>query len=248
MLPRHDIELIGAETMGSEDSDSEGWMINYLDVLTLIIAFFVVIITLTDPRVDQPQALPPELAFEEEYEASGDSEEQEPAPREGQSVLPDGLGVLPDQPAVTGLSASQQNMLEAMNNLELQGVEAIAGSEGITLRIPDNLLFESASAELTLEGMLFMEELQDLFEQFTGEISVEGHTDSQPIQTTQFPSNWELSTARAISVVRFLAEGGIGMERLRAVGYAETRPLARNITAEGRARNRRVELVLREVN
>jgi chemotaxis protein MotB len=77
-------------------------------------------------------------------------------------------------------------------------------------------------------------------------ISVEGHTDNIPISTAQFPSNWELSAARAISVVRLLQQRGIDGQRLRAIGYADSLPLQSNDTAEGRAVNRRVNLVLSE--
>lgn len=77
-------------------------------------------------------------------------------------------------------------------------------------------------------------------------ISVEGHTDNIPISTAQFPSNWELSAARAISVVRLLQQRGIEGQRLRAIGYADSLPLRSNDTAEGGAVNRRVNLVLSE--
>lgn len=77
-------------------------------------------------------------------------------------------------------------------------------------------------------------------------VSVEGHTDNVPINTTQFPSNWELSAARAISVVRLLQQQGINGQRLRAIGYADSLPLQSNDTVEGRAANRRVNLVLSE--
>jgi chemotaxis protein MotB len=75
-------------------------------------------------------------------------------------------------------------------------------------------------------------------------VSVEGHSDNQPINTRQFPSNWELSTSRATSVLRALMRDGVKQERLRAVGYADTRPLKPNSTPQGRAANRRVELIL----
>src|SRR5690625_7301960 len=75
-------------------------------------------------------------------------------------------------------------------------------------------------------------------------ITVEGHTDSVPIRSARFPSNWELSGARAGSVVRYLEANGIHSERLRAVGYADTRPLGSNDTVQGRASNRRVELTI----
>lgn len=75
-------------------------------------------------------------------------------------------------------------------------------------------------------------------------VSVEGHSDPIPIQTRQFPSNWELSASRATSVLRELVRGGVQATRLRAVGYADTRPIASNGTSAGRAANRRVELIM----
>lgn len=249
MAKQHSIDLIGDDNAGNDDQDDESWMISYLDVLTLIIAFFVLLLALTEPQVDDSEVPVPERsvsqsggepAVEAEPLPEGDGGEQT-----GDSALQDGSGVLPQSDTIE-LTDSQQNMAATLGSLQLQGVEAIAGNEGITLRIPDNLLFNSGEAALSLDGMLLMEDLQALLELFEGEVSVEGHTDSLPIQTPAFPSNWELSSARAISVVRFLDEGGMDVSRLRAVGYAETRPLQSNASAEGRAANRRVELVLRE--
>lgn len=120
------------------------------------------------------------------------------------------------------------------------------GQEGITLRIDDNLLFDSGQAALTLQGQQVLASLKEVLEGFEGTISVEGHTDSIPIATARFPSNWELSSSRAIAVLRYLTEIGITPERMRAVGYAETRPLASNDSQEGRAANRRVELLLKQ--
>ena len=84
------------------------------------------------------------------------------------------------------------------------------------------------------------------FKAFDGQISVEGHTDNVPIATARFPSNWELSVGRAIAVVRQLERQGIAISRMRAVGYADTQPMESNATAEGRAANRRVELLLKQ--
>ncbi|MGZ4266752.1 MAG: OmpA/MotB family protein, partial [Solirubrobacteraceae bacterium] len=79
-------------------------------------------------------------------------------------------------------------------------------------------------------------------------ITVEGHTDNVPISSSQYPSNWELSTDRATTVVRYLIAKGVNRERLGAVGYADLHPIASNATTAGRARNRRVEIVLQRIN
>lgn len=89
-----------------------------------------------------------------------------------------------------------------------------------------------------------LQQLVPVFNSSQHNVVVVGHTDSVPISSARFPSNWELSSARAGSVVRYLQANGVDGRRLRAVGYADTQPLADNASAEGRARNRRVELVL----
>ena len=183
-------------------------------------------------------------------------------------IITGGIGVLPEYNAVlpgqisetrsdsadTGIKdlTDQYNeqfgdLQSSFNSLALQGVDATPGSEGLTLRIADNLLFASGQAELMHEGMILISQLTQILQQFSGEISVEGHTDDIPINTTRFPSNWELSSARAISVLLFLQQEGIAVTRMRAIGYADTRPLQANDSAQGRAGNRRVELILRQL-
>ncbi|HBP78262.1 MAG TPA: flagellar motor protein MotB, partial [Halomonas sp.] len=120
------------------------------------------------------------------------------------------------------------------------------GQEGVTLRIDDSLLFPSGSDVLTPQGQVVLERLSPVLQAFDGQISVEGHTDNVPIATARFPSNWELSVGRAIAVVRQLERQGIAISRMRAVGYADTQPMESNATAEGRAANRRVELLLKQ--
>ncbi|MDP2286314.1 MAG: OmpA family protein, partial [Pseudohongiella sp.] len=143
--------------------------------------------------------------------------------------------------------AAQFGELEnSLNSLALQGVDATPGREGLTLRIADNLLFASGQAELMYEGMVLISQLTQMLVDFEGEISVEGHTDNIPISTARFPSNWELSSARAISVLKFLEQDGIAANRMRAIGYADTRPLQANDSVQSRSANRRVELILRE--
>ncbi|WP_165927521.1 OmpA family protein [Halomonas marinisediminis] len=143
---------------------------------------------------------------------------------------------------ITQMVEAQRDEIRRLPSLE--GIEVTRVAEGLNLRIQDRLLFLSASDELTEAGTEVVERLVDILQRHEGTISVEGHTDSQPIRTSRFPSNWELSSARALAIVHQLRRAGIAMERLRAIGYAETRPLADNDTAEGRARNRRVEVVV----
>ncbi len=115
---------------------------------------------------------------------------------------------------------------------------------GVNLEISDSILFAPASAALTIPGLALLQELAEALRVQPYRVAVEGHTDDVPIATTRFPSNWELSSARAAIVTRYLIEQGISPERIRAIGYADTRPRAANLTPQGRARNRRVSFVL----
>jgi chemotaxis protein MotB len=129
-------------------------------------------------------------------------------------------------------------------------VQTVIDRRGLVVRVlTDNLLFESGSATLQPGADKLLDEVAQLLNlDSTHPITVEGHTDNQPISNAQFPSNWELSTARATNVVRFLISQGVNRYRLGAVGYADLHPIASNATAAGRARNRRVEIVLMRLN
>jgi len=117
--------------------------------------------------------------------------------------------------------------------------------KAVQLEVNDNILFAQASVEMKSEGKRLLDDLGQLFNKNEAIITIEGHTDSRPISSVRFPSNWELSSGRATRVARYLIDRGYDPGRLRALGYADTQPLANNETAEGRARNRRVSLVVR---
>ena len=125
-----------------------------------------------------------------------------------------------------------------------QHVELLNRAGAVSIEISDNILFGLASAALSPEGRQLLNELAVVLGTLPYELSVEGHTDNVPINSSRFPSNWELSSARAAMATRALIEQGIAADRLRAVGYGDTRPLMDNLTSEGRAKNRRVSFVL----
>ncbi|SEL73480.1 OmpA/MotB family protein [Halomonas daqiaonensis] len=150
-----------------------------------------------------------------------------------------------DEAAIEGARLVSESLEDAPYLADLEGMEVSRIPEGVRLRVEDRLLFPTAEAELTEEGQqLVSGRLRELVERHSGEVAVEGHSDSRPINTERFPSNWALSSARAIAIVEALVEAGVEPSRLRAVGLADTRPLESNDTAEGRARNRRVEVVI----
>lgn len=123
-------------------------------------------------------------------------------------------------------------------------IEVVTNQSTVSFRINSEILFPSGQADLNLGGLKVLQHLIPVLEGVSHKIIVTGHTDTQDIRSSRFPSNWELSSARAGSVVRYLQSNGIKGNRLAAVGYADTQPLGDNNTAQGRASNRRVELVL----
>jgi chemotaxis protein MotB len=136
--------------------------------------------------------------------------------------------------------------------LEAQGitaeVRAFREEQGVMLELQDRVLFDSGQATLRPDGLALLGRLVTLFTEMPNEIAVEGHTDNVPINTPEFPSNWELSTGRAARVVRYFVEiRGLLPERFSAIGYGEFRPVDSNATAEGRSRNRRVVFVIRGI-
>ena len=115
----------------------------------------------------------------------------------------------------------------------------------VTVRMAEKVLFPSGSATINADGKQTLAKVADALKEVKGRIiRVEGHTDNVPIRTDRFPSNWELSSARAIAVVRYLQERGVDPAVLGAAGYAEFQPIASNDTPEGRAQNRRIEISL----
>lgn len=202
--------------------EDTSWLLVYLDVITLLLILFVVLIAILDPDPDDE---------------------------------PPGEGILTGQPAVLteddGMMEGVPDIRPDMDaqvdlpfDIDDSDMEMLVDDESVSFRFDDEFLFEVGDAELQEQGMQAILELVPTLQETDARISVEGHTDDVPIATEQFPSNWELSSARAASVLRFLAGQGIDTERMRAVGYAETRPVATNDTAEGRAQNRRVEITV----
>jgi chemotaxis protein MotB len=127
------------------------------------------------------------------------------------------------------------------------GLEAEYTARGIQLTLNDEMLFTTGSAQLTESGMKMLVRVGAVIRSLERSVQVEGHTDLRPIATTQFPSNWELSTQRAVNVVKYFVERvGIPPQLLSAAGYGESRPREADDSASAHSRNRRVEIILGE--
>jgi len=128
--------------------------------------------------------------------------------------------------------------------IEEQLISVNNTDKAIEVEIKSKLLFSSGDARLATKAVPLLSNLATIFSTFNNPIQVEGFTDDQPIKTTTFPSNWELSAARAASVVHLLMRRGIAPARMSATGYAEFRPIAENSSKEGRQKNRRVMIII----
>jgi chemotaxis protein MotB len=209
------------ETVDSTEEDS--WLVTYLDVITLLLVMFVVMLAFSGGPSDSP----------------GDGQAIEMAVPGPDSVAgPGQSGVMDGGLAVVPLSEKPDIGLLGDN------IEVSEQPGQLSFRLSNDILFPSGEGMLTQRGFDELQKLVALLQRTDFRVTVFGHTDSIPITTSQFPSNWELSSARAASVVRYFIRKGLAAERFSAVGLASTHPLADNATAKGRKQNRRVVLTL----
>ena len=143
-----------------------------------------------------------------------------------------------------------RRMQELTDRAELQGlVRSLSTDRGLTLRVQGSFMFESGSDEIRLGGIALLDEIAAIATSSDQMISVEGHTDDVPIHSAQFPTNWHLSTARAVAgVLHLTGAGTLDPARIRATGFAHTRPIAWGKSNEARQENRRLEIVFHTPN
>ena len=181
-----------------EDSSSS-WLITYSDAITLLLAFFVMILSVSDLNQGKVEAL-----------------------KEGLSEMM--TGEAPPTP-FTDIKKGLEELIEN-NNLQDQ-VSVTLDAKGVKIEFANVALYQSGSADIKAESIPTLKEVTRVIRETshkTHMVEVEGHTDDVPIHTAQFPSNWELSSVRATNVVKYLLAQGIEKERLKAAGYADSRP------------------------
>jgi len=218
------------------------------DSLGLASLLLVVVLTLvTAPALEQRLNRPTEMA------AMGDdasavvlvSPLSLPDEYGNDSTMPGLTAELPALPSEPEPQAEASALLQTLDLDALgEDIGVFVHEKSIGFRIRSETLFASGQTKLASTGVAVLDRLAAVLQHTNSRIAIEGHSDTVPIRTAQFPSNWELSASRAASVLRHLQTRGIAPERLRATGYADTRPIAENDTPAGRAANRRVELVM----
>lgn len=234
-----------------EQENHERWLVSYADFITLLFAFFVVMYAISSVNEGKYRVLSNALtnAFKN---PSGEPGGQPLAVLQGAPPLPARPVAKPDKLPDTKKVVQRAKMknvaddiMAALQPLVAQGkVRLLETSRGVTIEINDSILFPAGQAKLQSASISAMLAIASVLAQSDFPITIEGHTDNVPISTQQFPSNWELSAMRATTVLRLFNDGGVGAERLTAIGYGETRPLETNTTLEGRARNRRVSILI----
>jgi len=241
-----------------EDEDNkERWMVSYADFITLLFAFFVVMYAISSVNQGKYEQLTSSLgtAF------TGENTPQLNNPPDGNNEHANIKGLYGQPSFIRPLELSRRNdkqrrereaMTAMANNLAnhlapmvLEGkIKVMQNNRGVRVDIHDSLLFAPGASELQPIASGPLNEIAQALKANNHAIQVEGHTDNLPIHNDKFYSNWELSAMRASSVVRMLQDSGLDEKRLSAVGFGASQPIEDNSTPLGRARNRRVSIMI----
>jgi chemotaxis protein MotB len=247
-------------------ANHERWLVSYADFITLLFAFFVVLYASSqvDKRKVGKLALAIQVAFQEMgvFEVSATEvpiDATDPMPFSTAQGVENtertgSLGQIASRPTDslgTGLEKGDLAQLQAeletalASEIKLKEIAVHREPDGLVISLREVGFFESGSAQMKSASQGALDRIANMLGQRNYRLRIEGHTDNAPIHTSQFPSNWELSTSRATEIVRLLiVRDGFGPDRLSAAGFAEYHPVATNRSPEGRAMNRRVDIVV----
>jgi len=216
------------------------WLTTFNDLMTLLLTFFVLIFATSSLDFEKIKTF--QGAFQSAVGVL------EGGKRTGVTVIGPAVdlsvqGEVSEEEEVEGKAEEIDHFIKTIS--AEPGVRAAHTKEGVVITLENTILFESGVADINPDAFPLLDRIINMINKIPNPVRVEGHTDNIPIHTERFPSNWELSIARAVNVVRYFIErGGVPPQRLSAVGYGESRPIFPNDTPEHRARNRRVEIVL----
>lgn len=239
-----------------EHENHERWLVSYADFITLLFAFFVVMYSLSSVNEGKYRILSDSLvsAFRSiDVNAAGQQIVVPPVAAAAGVRIPAPVRRTPEEAQAEARRKAEvqrmRNMAEdirrVLEPLTRGGQVSVSeGVHGITVEINASVLFAPGEALLGQQAATALRAVAEVLAGADFPIVVEGHTDNIPINTARFPSNWELSAVRASSVVRLFVESGVGSPRLTAAGYSDQRPLADNSDEAGRARNRRVTILI----
>ncbi len=212
----------------AEDNDKDRYLITYADLITLLLGLFIILYAISNIDL---------LKYEKMMSAIGN--------------VFGGASVINGQPAGKSVTVEPiAKLKDELNSLitELNYTKSISveqNERGLILHILDDILFSSGSADLNNSSEIILNKLATIIKKLPNDIRVEGHTDNIPIKSSLYPSNWHLSVARALNTAYFLIDNeNMNPDKVSIVGYSEYRPIESNVTPIGRAKNRRVDLVI----
>lgn len=244
--------------------NQERWLISYADFITLLFAFFVVMYSISQVNDSKYRVLSDTFveAFNQPANTQKNSEPQENVSPSTTIITPIDMGkttvtetappdvaepVTPDEPIKTSDELAQISDLVTEKFTQLindQMIQVSSNELWLQIELKDSILFSSGSADTSEQAQKIFDEIAGILKSYSNPVQVEGFTDNIPIKSVKYPTNWELSTARASAIVKYLAGKGVAPERLSAVGYGEYQPVAANDTEQGRAQNRRVTIMV----
>lgn len=232
--------LITDNDNDSEDDKPDRYLITYADLITLLLGLFVILYA--SAQVDESKYKEMSKAFSNVFRSVDGG-------GKGQGILPGNKEGAPVDVLPGSRTKSMQEMENRAENaldkfVRLEGLKIQNSGENLVITLPELLLFSSAKAEINPQGNELLDSLAALLKNADMLISVDGHTDSAPIKSFRYASNWHLSTARALSVGYSLTQRGLPEQNLIIRGYGSQRPIADNSTEEGKSKNRRVEITL----
>jgi len=228
-----------------EHENSERWLLTYADLITLLLAFFITMYSMS--RVDAKKFGAVQIALQGVLHGGRSAFEGRqpgmPTDDKRQNLLtPNSMRQLQERLGKSMAAKADSTKQDPNKNLK---ISTSIDERGLVIRVMENAFFETGKADLTPAARDALDAIAVVIQGISNYIRVEGHTDNVPIHNQEFPSNWELSTGRATTVVRyFLDNYHFHPDRISASGYAEFRPLAPNGAAEGRIKNRRVDIVI----
>lgn len=231
-----------SDSLLSNDDDA-GWLVTYADLVTLLLVFFVLLYAISS--AEQARFISALKAIKSQMENNAIF-----AKHVDMFDFPDYGNQLISLEEKTGLMSRQDSLVRDVNrfitqNNDSNDLNTFIRMGKIIIRLDGNYVFEQGSAELNKGFIPVLQRLLDIMYAYPDYIlNIKGHTDDAPISTEKYQSNWELSSARATEVLKYLIKNGVEPERLTATGYGSTLPLVSNSSPENREKNRRVEFVL----
>jgi len=219
----------------------ERWIVTYADMLTLLFALFVVLWSMSDPNATKFEQVRTSIDKAFSVGVLSGAEGGSPVFSTGGGLAPS-LSDLKSNDLVT--ISRQMSDFTSKGNIQNK-IQVLSKADSITISLADNLLFDSGSATLRPGSQVVLNEVAGMLRKLPNRVRIEGHTDNVPVNNPDFASNWELSGVRASTVLRFLVDaGGLDPNRMSFEGFGEYGAMADNATAEGRALNRRADVVI----